>query len=116
MTKAELKRSGLVDLSKNLRQHSFQAVELLWLAALDKGYSENQEKKVEEKDVRHTALVKKRDEFKAEDKKKLLLLPRFKKKKPSCFHWSNKKKASKREREMMMMMDFQELTLIDDSR
>lgn len=46
---------------------------MLWLAALDQGYSENQEEKVEEKDVRHTALVKivkKRNGFKAEDKKK----------------------------------------------
>lgn len=55
MTEAELKRSGLVDLSKNLRQHSFQAVAFLWLAALDKGYSENQEKKWKKKmsDIQH---------------------------------------------------------------
>lgn len=66
---------------------------MLWLAALDQGYSENQEEKVEEKDVRHTALVKivkKRNGFKAEDKNKCCCYYRdFKKKKPSCFHWSN---------------------------
>lgn len=52
MTEAELKRNGL---SKNLRQHSFQDVELILLAAFDQGSSENQKKKWNKKmsDIRH---------------------------------------------------------------
>lgn len=43
VTEAELERNGLINLSRNLRQYSFQAEALLLLAAFGQDYSENQE-------------------------------------------------------------------------